>query len=50
MIICENGGYFSGCSSFAVVQFGLVCGLCVGLLVLVVTVTFHAGFFCNSRK
>jgi hypothetical protein len=34
----------------SVIQFGLVCGLCVGLMVLVVTATFHAGFFCNNKK
>ena len=30
--------------------FGLVCALCVGMMVLVVTVTFYTGFFCNNRK
>lgn len=39
-----------GCSTNFVVLFGLVCGLCVGMMVLVVTATFHTGFYCNRAK
>ena len=37
-------------STFVVVQFGLLCGLCVGLMALIATATCQAGFFCNNRK
>ena len=37
-------------SDAAVTQFGLICGLCLGLMVLVVTATFHTGFYCNNKK
>jgi hypothetical protein len=33
-----------------VVLFALACTLCVGMMVLVVTATFHTGFYCNYRK
>ena len=46
----QQDGHFFVFSDSSVIQFSLACGLCVGLMVLIVTATFHAGFFCNNKK